>query len=101
MNLIDENVISADELNRLYPLSFDNDTALSAISGCRGGVDECGSILWADCREILGVGEKLPQGLYNIFGHTQLRVGAIIQDSWACLDFRQAFVLQDGVIKDY
>ena len=38
---------------------------------------------------------------YQIFGHTQQIKDPIITDKWACLDCRQAFVLNDeGMIEN-
>ena len=63
---------------------------LGQISTLRGGWDQAGSPVWADCREING---NLLSGVdYSIFGHTQL-AKEFVTDSWADLDSRGAFIL--------
>jgi len=99
LGLIDGNRLTSEELNRLYPSARNNDIALSRVSFFRGGTDGSGSILWSDVMEIRSL-EEMPDGIYCIFGHTQL-VKALITDNWACLDARQAFVLEDGIIRNY
>lgn len=58
-----------------------------------------GSCIWADVREM---SENLPHrkadkelGYFQIFGHTQLEDKPIIQDYFACLDCRRAFLLNE------
>jgi len=73
---------------------------ISDISRYRGGDMIYGSSEWADLREhidyknstlnnIVPIGED---GVYQIFGHTQLRA-PIINDKWACLDCRKGFIV--------
>ena len=73
--------------------------ALSCISHYRGGDYFYGSCEWADLREHVDVEKSInqiiPKGedeIYQVFGHTQLRV-PIITDKWACLDCRQSFII--------
>jgi hypothetical protein len=66
------------------------DGALMQISPNRGGWDECGSCVWGDVQEYL-FSNKIP-GYYQIFGHTQMDK-EIITNEFACLDCRQAFIL--------
>ena len=40
----------------------------------------------------------LPENIYQIFGHTQLKE-PIITDKWACLDCRKAIILDNGIFK--
>jgi len=65
-----------------------------------------GSCVWADVREL---STELPHreadkelGYYQIFGHTQLELDPIVQDSFACLDVRRYFILResDGLLID-
>lgn len=75
--------------------------AVSCISYYRGGEETAGSCEWADVVEhidtktpreepkIIPLGED---GIYQIFGHTQLKE-PIITDKWACLDCRKGFVI--------
>ncbi len=73
--------------------------ALSCISHYRGGDYFYGSCEWADLREHIdiekSINQIIPKGedeIYQVFGHTQLRV-PIITDKWACLDCRQSFII--------
>ena len=73
--------------------------AISNISHYRGGDMFYGSCEWADLREhidkIWGNGTIRPKGengIYQIFGHTQVRK-PIITDKWACLDCRKGFII--------
>ena len=71
---------------------------ISDISYYRYGDMFYGSCEWADIKEhidmkksiddIIPIGEE---GIYQIFGHTQLR-HPLINDKWACLDCRKAFI---------
>ena len=94
------------------PLEYFNKhyiNAISNISRYRGGSSLYGSCEWADIREhidmentkdtIIPKGEK---GLYQIFGHTQVKK-PIITDKWACLDCRQGFIFDTKTYecKDY
>jgi hypothetical protein len=71
---------------------------ISDISHYRGGDMFYGSSEWADLREhidmkssITKIVPKGEDGIYQIFGHTQLRQ-PLINDYWACLDCRKAFI---------
>ena len=72
--------------------------AISSISTYRGGSSFYGSCEWADIREHIdlksSITEVVPKGedgIYQIFGHTQVK-SPIITDKWACLDCRQGFI---------
>ena len=61
-----------------------------------------GSCVWGDVREM---SDELPHreadkelGYYQIFGHTQLNDKPIIKESFACLDVRRHFILNDDNI---
>lgn len=73
--------------------------AISCISRYRGGDYFNGSCEWADLREHIDIEKSInriiPKGedeIYQVFGHTQIRV-PIITDKWACLDCRQSFII--------
>ena len=72
---------------------------LAAISFYRGGFAEAGSCEWADIREHIdmdnSIKEVVPKGedgVYQIFGHTQLKE-PLITDKWACLDCKKGFIV--------
>ena len=76
--------------------------SISHISRYRGGDAPYGSCEWADIAEhiekvisyenntFIGKGEN---GIFQVFGHTQLRYSPLICDKWACLDFRKGFII--------
>jgi hypothetical protein len=72
--------------------------SLSCISTYRWGDALYGSCEWADLREHVdmkvSVSKIIPKGengIYQIFGHTQLKE-PLITDKWSCLDCRQGFI---------
>ena len=72
---------------------------LARASSRRGGIDKCGSPVWADVNEILDGCTLSSEFDYFVFGHTQLN-HPIITDKFACLDSRQAFkITPTGVIE--
>ena len=73
--------------------------AISNISHYRGGDSYYGSCEWADLNEHIDIENskdnivpKGEEGIYQIFGHTQLR-SQLITDKWACLDCRKGFIV--------
>lgn len=90
------------EINKLKLEDLENlkfeDKSLADVSPYRGGYSEVGSCIWGDVREY-DANEHIP-GMYQIFGHTQLK-DAIIKDDYACLDCRKAFILEDGKLREY
>lgn len=82
--------------------------ALSDISRYRTWLGEkSGSILWSDLREKIDIdiltGEMTPnddsivEGYdYQVLFHTQLVKDPIINDKWACLDCRRAFIINEN-----
>lgn len=84
------------------PLKYFNNfyiKAISNISHYRGGDMFYGSCEWADVREHVDVNESVIEivpkgedGIYQIFGHTQLKE-PFINDKWACLDCRKGFII--------
>ena len=81
---------------------FDEDCVkiISDISRYRGGNMFYGSCEWADLREHVNMIEsktsnivpKGEKGIFQIFGHTQLKE-PLINDKWACLDCRRGFII--------
>ena len=76
-------------------------SAISNISFHRGGGSPFGSCEWADIHEHIDLFESQKEnklvplgedGIYQIFGHTQLKE-AIITDKWSCLDCRKGFIV--------
>lgn len=73
--------------------------AISNISHYRGGDMLYGSCEWADLYEHIDTQNSIPgdiipkgeEGIYQIFGHTQLK-SPLITDKWACLDCKQGFI---------
>ncbi len=70
---------------------------LGDISYHRGGDFKYGSCEWADIREHIDESEDklIPlgeDGIYQVFGHTQL-LEPLINDKWACLDCKRAFII--------
>lgn len=68
--------------------------ALGDVSPSRGGHLPYGSCVWADVSEFLDAQPLLFDGCYQVFGHTQLSC-PMITDSFACLDCRAAFNLDE------
>lgn len=71
--------------------------AISHISRYRGGDSFYGSCEWADLREHFYIFENkvIPNGedgIYQVFGHTQLKQDPLINDKFACLDCRRGFI---------
>ena len=87
---------SVDTINRLLTLD-DCGRILDEISYYRGGYDVCGSIVWSDIRERFGKEAKFDINGYDfqVFGHTQLVDRPIIEPTFACLDCRKAFILDE------
>lgn len=104
-----KNVIGEPTVENLNNLAnFKGGVAvLSDVSSYRSWMGyPSGSILWSDVREKISDGSDennimpnddsvVPPYDYQIFGHTQLTNGPIITDKWACIDCREAFIL-DG-----
>lgn len=73
---------------------------ISDISHYRYGDMFYGSCEWADLREHINIQEstqdkiipKGEDGIYQIFGHTQLKE-PLITNKWACLDCKKGFII--------
>lgn len=73
--------------------------SINYISRYRGGDMFYGSCEWADLQEHVDMQNSRPNniipkgesGIYQIFGHTQLK-SPLITDKWACLDCRKGFI---------
>ena len=85
--------LSADNLNKLITGKADNYDILTEVGRIRGGWNICGGPLWADVVE--HIENKPIDGIYQIFGHTQLKDDPYITDNFACLDCRRAFILNN------
>lgn len=59
------------------------------VSYMRGGDFDYGSCVWNDVREF----ENKFRDIYQVFGHTQLQSEPIIENDYACLDCRRAFII--------
>lgn len=89
------NLLDYEHLNKEY---IDNLISyLSKISFWRCGPDDFGSCVWADIHELCDL-DMLPENIYQIFGHTQLKE-PIITDKWACLDCRKSIILDNRIFK--
>ena len=92
-------------------LSFDLHyiNLISDISYHRGGYGLTGSCEWADIMEHIDhyqsevQGKVIPQGedgIYQVFGHTQI-LKPLINEKWACLDCRKAFIIDTNTFEIY
>ena len=73
--------------------------ALSEISGFRGGWDIIiGSPVWSDVREWINWESSETQGYIQIFGHTQLKDGVIIdiREDWKCIDCKHVIRITEN-----
>ena len=86
----------ANYLNNWLRVELDDVIAsyLGIYSSYRGySLDKYGSCVWADVREWRPNEDNW--NIYQIFGHTQLESEPIITDSFACLDVRKGFLLDE------
>lgn len=95
---LDGDLLPGADLNRPNALWHDREDtllceALSHISVLRGGQDPFGSMVWADSREMLEA-PGMP-GVFQVFGHTQHHDGPLVTGSFACVDCRRAFTLEE------
>ena len=74
---------------------------ISDISRERGGWFIYGSSEWADLIEHVDtqnstkdniIPKEKEEGIYQVFGHTQLKDGPLITNKWACIDCRKGFI---------
>ena len=63
---------------------------LSVVSFFRGGIEDFGSFVWADCREHCWREATIDKTI-QIFGHSQQSSSPLITKYCACLDVRQVF----------
>lgn len=104
-----DNIVTT--LNNLYTESMQNyemrnntelARLLSTYSRFRGfSAYDFGSCVWADIREfyvLYKTPDTQPQIQYQIFGHTQLKDSPIIEDTFACLDCRKTFKIENDTI---
>lgn len=84
--------LDAEHLNHL----LDTDEGIRAIADVgrsRGGWETTGGPMWADVSEMYFAPHF--SEYYQIIGHSQQAKDPIIEDSFACLDCRRAFVISD------
>lgn len=87
--------LTAKEINEYF---FNNIPELARVSYRRGGIDNSGSIVWADVLE--HVVSQVPQ-IFQIFGHTYSR-SEIIYDHFAMLDTgKYCWILTDKGLEKY
>lgn len=98
---------TVENLNIL--LTYDKGiSALSDVSKYRSWFGyKSGSILWSDLgekikdfnvitKEMIIDEDSIVEGYdYQIFGHTRLKNNAIINEHWACIDCKRAFILNE------
>lgn len=85
---LDENNLTLESFKNLR----EDNPALMDISPRRGGYSRAGSCVWGDLFDYYNSYHL--KGIYQIFGHTQLVADdAFIDSDFACLDCRQAFIL--------
>lgn len=97
----EENNIDINDIEKtVYTLNWmfenigkDMEILLDQVGPIRGGLNSCGSIVWADINE--HVANYQFKDVYQIFGHTQLQA-EYIGTNIACLDRRDAFRLDDN-----
>ena len=89
-NLIGD--FTVENLNRLktFPGGI---KILCDVSRERGGIGWIGSMVWSDIAE-KGDMEDF-DGIYQVFGHSQQYSHPVITQTWACLDCRKAFILDE------
>ena len=86
--------LTADNLNKLKDFGGGIE-ALSQLSRFRGGWEWIGSIVWSDIDE-RKIANGDFDGIYQVFGHSQQEKHPVITPTWACLDCRKAFILDDS-----
>ena len=83
---------TAAELENMETFGAFIDDALMEISKMRRGEAEAGSCVWADLDEHKKKSAFL-NGIYQVFGHTQLKRKPVIKKTFADLDCRKAFLI--------
>lgn len=84
--------VNAENLNRLLSTN-DGIAAISDVGYSRGGLDPTGGPMWADVSEMYFSPDFTE--FYQILGHTQQIKDPVIEESFACLDCRRAFVVSE------
>lgn len=72
---------------------------LDEIGHARGGYSLNGSLIWSDISEFLN--NEHFDGIYQIFGHTQLKEKEFVTENFADLDVRKAFLLDKDGLRGY
>lgn len=81
-----------DKMKNINTFGAFIDNALMDVARLRGGEAEAGSCLWADLDEH-GNRSNCFSGIYQVFGHTQLKRKAVVKKTFADLDCRNAFII--------
>ena len=90
--------LTVDNLNSIL-YSKKGIIALCDVSHIRGGFLPSGSIVWSDFRERNENDDAVKEWDYQIFSHTQQEKYPVITKTFACIDCRQAFLLnEDGTL---
>lgn len=96
MDIMETDYASADALNKLLTVPG-GIQSLSELSFYRGGLYNEGSIVWSDVREKLSKNHREITDFYQIFGHTMLKEGCMIDNKyWACIDCQRPVSLIDN-----
>lgn len=86
MNLIGTNFADAEALNKFLTVDWGM-KALAEASHYRGDLYSEGSIVWSDVRERFKQNNREVTDYFQIFAHTMLQTGKMIQtEHWACID---------------
>ena len=84
--------LDADHLNRLLTTD-EGIRAISDVGYSRGGYEPTGGPMWADVSEMYFSPHF--SDFHQVIGHSQQAKDPIIEESFACLDCRRAFVISD------
>ena len=89
--------LNAESLNRLA-LTDEGVIALADVGRSRGGWETTGGPMWADVSEMYFAPHF--SDYYQIIGHSQQAENPVIEESFACLDCRRAFVIDEKGISE-
>ncbi len=87
--------LTVDNLNLLV-YSKKGINSLCEVSYIRGGLVPSGSIVWSDVNERKEENGNVNEWDYQIFSHSQQDKYPIITPTYACIDCRQAFILNEN-----
>lgn len=84
--------LDARHLNRMLATD-EGIRAIGDVGRSRGGFHPTGGPMWADVSEMYFAPHF--SDFYQVIGHTQQTKDPIIEESFACLDCRRAFIISD------